>query len=130
MKNLVILIGHLGRDPETRSLDGGNEVTTLNLATTESYKDKSGEWQKSTEWHRVVCWGQRSTQAAKYQKADLLTIEGKLVTRKWKDKEGQERYTTEINANSLRLIYRKEENQPEPAGASEAPAVGGDDLPF
>jgi single-strand DNA-binding protein len=111
MVNKVILIGNVGRDPEVRYLDNETAVASFSLATSESYKDKNGEWQSKTEWHNIVAW--RNT--AKYVESKLkkgiqVFIEGKLTTRSWDDKEGNKRYTTEVVASSIRLLGKKEDN--------------------
>ncbi|MFZ2620611.1 MAG: single-stranded DNA-binding protein [Alphaproteobacteria bacterium] len=101
--NKVILVGNLGRDPEIRRTGDGKAVANLNLATTDKWKDKSGERQEKTEWHRVVVWGPSAEFAEKYmKKGDSAYIEGRLETRKWTDKEGQEKYTTEIVVDGMR----------------------------
>ena len=104
--NKVILIGNLGRDPETRYTQGGSAVTNLNLATSDSWRDRqTGEQQERTEWHRVVCFARLAEIAGEYlRKGSKVYIEGRLQTRKWQDKEGQERYTTEIVANELQML--------------------------
>jgi len=109
MINKVILIGNLGRDPEVRHLDSGAVVAKFSIATNESYKDKSGEWQQVTEWHDVVVWRNLAERAERtLKKGKLVYIEGKLTHRKWQDKEGKDRYNTEVVANTLRLLERKE----------------------
>ena len=103
--NKVILLGHLGRDPEMRYMPDGTANATLNLATSESYKDREGNRQERTEWHRVVLWGRIAEIAGEYlHKGGQAYVEGRLRTRKWTDKEGQERYTTEIAGDRLQLI--------------------------
>lgn len=103
--NKVILVGNLGKDPETRHLDGGSQVTTFSLATGESYKDKNGQRVEKTEWHNIVVWNKLSEIVEKYvKKGQTVYIEGKLATRKWQDKEGQDRYTTEIVATNLTML--------------------------
>ncbi len=104
--NKVILVGRLGRDPETRFTGGGTAVANFSLATDESYKDKSGEKQKRTEWHKVVVWGKLAEIVQKYVgKGTLLYVEGKLQTRSWDDKKGGEKkYTTEIVADVARIL--------------------------
>jgi single-strand DNA-binding protein len=96
--NKVILIGNLGRDPEIRTMQNGNKVANLNLATSESWKDKAtGERKEKTEWHRVVIFGQLADIAERYlKKGSKVYVSGSLQTRKWQDKDGQERYTTEV----------------------------------
>jgi len=93
--NKVILIGDLGRDPEVRYLPSGDAVATLHLATTEKWKDKSGEAQEQTEWHRISFFGRQAEICGEYlRKGSSIYVEGRLQTRKWTDKEGVERYTT------------------------------------
>jgi single-strand DNA-binding protein len=103
--NKVILLGNLGRDPETRYTTGGDAVTNLNIATSETWKDKSGEKQEKTEWHRVVLFGGRQKIAGEYlKKGRSVYIEGRLQTRKYTDKDGVEKYSTEIVADRMQLI--------------------------
>lgn len=104
--NKVILIGNVGHDPEVRYMPNGNAVTTISLATTESWKDKqSGERQERTEWHRVVFFSRLCEIAGEYlRKGSKVFIEGNLRTRKWQDKSGQDRYTTEIVANEMLML--------------------------
>ncbi len=104
--NKVILIGNLGKDPETRYLPSGDAVTNITLATTESWKDKkSGDKQEHTEWHRISFFGRQAEVAGEYlKKGSPVYIEGRIRTRKWQDKEGQDRYTTEIVADRMQLL--------------------------
>jgi single-strand DNA-binding protein len=103
--NKVILIGNLGADPETRYLPSGDAVTNIRMATTEAWKDKSGEKQEHTEWHRVAFFGRLAEIAGEYlKKGSPVYVEGRLQTRKWQDKDGQERYTTEIRADRMQLL--------------------------
>ncbi len=103
--NKVILIGHLGADPETRAMPSGMTVANIRMATTESFKDKSGEWQERTEWHNVALFGRMGEVAGEYlRKGSQVYIEGRLRTRKWQDKQGNDRYTTEIVANDMQMI--------------------------
>jgi single-strand DNA-binding protein len=103
--NKVILIGHLGADPETRAMPSGTTVANIRMATTESFKDKSGEWQERTEWHNVALFGRMGEVAGEYlRKGSQVYIEGRLRTRKWQDKQGNDRYTTEIVANDMQMI--------------------------
>ena len=104
--NKVILIGHLGADPETRAMPSGMTVANIRLATTESWKDKqSGEQKERTEWHNVALFGRLGEIAGEYlRKGSQVYIEGWLRTRKWQDKEGRDRYTTEIIANDMQMI--------------------------
>ncbi|MGH8297888.1 MAG: single-stranded DNA-binding protein [Steroidobacteraceae bacterium] len=104
--NKVILIGHLGADPETRAMPSGSSVANLRIATTESWRDKqSGEQQERTEWHRVALFGRLGEIAAEYlHKGSQVYIEGSLRTRKWQDKQGNERYSTEIVGNEMQML--------------------------
>ncbi|MFT4059170.1 MAG: single-stranded DNA-binding protein [Legionella sp.] len=107
--NKVILIGNVGVDPDVRYLPNGNAVTTLSIATSESWKDKNtGEKQDRTEWHRVVCFNRLGEIAGEYvRKGTKLYVEGSLRTRKWQDQQGQDRYTTEIVANDIQMLDSK-----------------------
>jgi single-strand DNA-binding protein len=104
--NKVILIGNLGRDPETRYMPNGEAVTNVTLATTESWKDRtSGERQEKTEWHRVTFYRRLAEIAGEYlKKGSQVYVEGRLETRKWTDKEGKDRYTTEIIATEMKML--------------------------
>jgi single-strand DNA-binding protein len=103
--NKVILIGNLGRDPETRYTTDGSPVTNLNIATSETWKDKSGEKQERTEWHRVVLFGRQAEVAGEYlKKGRSVYIEGRLQTRKYTDKDGVEKYATEIVGDRMQLL--------------------------
>jgi single-strand DNA-binding protein len=103
--NKVILLGNLGRDPETRYTTGGDAVTNLRIATTEQWKDKNGEKQERTEWHTVVLFGRQAEIAGEYlKKGRSVYIEGRLQTRKYTDKEGQEKYSTEVVGDRMQLL--------------------------
>src|SRR5512145_405961 len=104
--NKVILIGNLGADPETRYLPSGDAVTNIRIATSEKWKDKSGDQQEHTEWHRIAFFGKLAEIAGEYlKKGSPVYVEGRIRTRKWQDKEsGQDRYSTEIVANSMQLL--------------------------
>ena len=103
--NKVLLIGRLGRDPEVRFTAAGDAVCALNVATSERFKDKSGEQRETTEWHRVVLYRRQAEVARDYlKKGALVFLEGSLKTRKWTDKAGQERYTTEIEAREMKML--------------------------
>jgi single-strand DNA-binding protein len=121
--NKVILVGNLGKDPETRYMPSGSAVTNLRIATTEAWKDKqSGEQQERTEWHSVAMFGRLAEIAAEYlRKGSQVYIEGKLRTRKWQDKEGKDRYTTEIVADEMQMLGSKGGG----ASAGAAAAAGG-----
>ena len=118
--NKVILVGRLGRDPETRYTGGGQAVANFSVATDESYKDKNGERQKRTEWHKIVVWGKQAEIAQQYlKKGSLVFIEGRIQSREWQDKEGQKRTSFEIVANNFRMLGGRSE------GAAAASAGGG-----
>lgn len=107
--NKVILVGNVGGDPEVRYMPNGNAVTTLSIATSETWKDKqTGDKQERTEWHRVVCFNRLGEIAGEYvRKGSKLYIEGSLRTRKWQDPQGQDRYTTEIIATDIQMLDSK-----------------------
>jgi single-strand DNA-binding protein len=147
--NKVILIGNLGADPESRSMPSGMNVTNLRIATSESWKDKqTGEMQERTEWHSVAMFGRLAEISAQYlRKGSQVYIEGRLRTRKWQDKEGRDRYTTEIVADEMQMLGgrggagggmaggapERAPGRPEPAEASAGPSAGepfDDDIPF
>lgn len=153
--NKVMLIGNLGKDPEIRYMPSGDAIANLTLATTENWKDKAGEKQEKTEWHRVSMFGRLAEIAGEYlKKGSSVYIEGKLQTRKWQDKEGNDRYTTEIVANEMKMLGSRasggdtgmERTAPNmasgskaarPASAPASSATGGsgfddmeDDIPF
>jgi single-strand DNA-binding protein len=107
--NKVILVGNLGRDPETRYTTSGDAVTNIRVATTDTWKDKNGEKQEKTEWHTVVFFGRQAEIAGEYlKKGRQVYVEGRLQTRKWQDKEGQDRYTTEIIADRMQMLGSRE----------------------
>ena len=151
--NKVILIGNLGRDPETRYMPDGAAITNISVATTDTWKDKQGEKQEKTEWHRVAFFGKLAEIAGEYlKKGSQVYVEGRLQTRKWQDKDGNDKYTTEIVADRMQMLGsrqgmgggdREAPADREPAGAArgaaKAPAgkgAGGkfddfeDDIPF
>ena len=112
MINKVILLGNLGKDPEVRHLESGATVARFPLATNENYKDRNGEWQTKTEWHNVVAWRVLAERAERsLSKGMLVYIEGKLTTRKYTDKDGVEKYTTDVVANMIRIVDRKDQNE-------------------
>jgi single-strand DNA-binding protein len=121
--NKVILVGNVGVDPDVRYLPNGNAVTTLSLATSETWKDKqTGDKQERTEWHRVVCFNRLGEIAGEYvRKGSKLYVEGSLRTRKWQDQQGQDRYTTEIIANDIQMLDTKGGNNSAPFDDSMAP---------
>lgn len=100
--NHVTVVGNLGQDPELRYTEGGNPVCNLSVATNEAWTDKAGEKQERTEWHRVVVWGEQAKACGEYlQKGRAVCVDGRLQTRKWQDKDGADRYSTEIVANRV-----------------------------
>jgi single-strand DNA-binding protein len=125
--NKVILVGNLGKDPETRYMPSGSAVTNLRIATTEAWKDKqSGEQQERTEWHSVAMFGRLAEIAAEYlRKGSQVYVEGKLRTRKWQDKEGKDRYTTEIVADEMQMLGSKGGGAAAGAAAAGGAAAGG-----
>lgn len=103
--NKVILVGHLGADPDVQTIPSGNTVAKLSIATSEQWVDKEGQRQERTEWHRVVVWGRQAENCGKYlSKGRQCYVEGRLQTRSWEDKDGQKRYTTEIVANTVQFL--------------------------
>jgi len=128
--NKVILIGNLGADPETRYLPSGDAVANIRIATTDVWKDKSGEKQEHTEWHRVAFFGKLAEIAGEYlKKGSPVYIEGRIRTRKWQDKEGQDRYSTEIVADRMQLLGSRgggsesAAREPKPAAAEPGGAA-------
>lgn len=106
--NKVMLIGKLGKDPEVRYTAGGTAVASFSLATTEKFKGKTGEWEEKTEWHNITLWGRQAEIAGEYlAKGRSVYIEGRLQTRKWQDKEGKDRYTTEIVGEKMQMLGGK-----------------------
>ena len=133
MLNKVMLIGRLGADPEIKYSQGGSPIANLRVATDESYTDRNGQRQEKTEWHTVIAFQRTAEICQQYlHKGSLVYIEGKLQTRKWQDKQGQERYTTEIQCQRLQMLERRQEGahtqQPAPQQAHEDP--GWDECPF
>jgi single-strand DNA-binding protein len=129
--NKVILVGRLGRDPETRYTGGGQAVANFSVATDESYKDRNGERQKRTEWHKIVVWGKQAEIAQQYlKKGSLVFIEGRIQSREWQDKEGQKRTSFEIVANNFRMLGGKGDGMAAGAGAGSGggAARSGDDF--
>ena len=124
--NKVTLIGNLGNDPEVRSTTGGNRVATFSLATSRSWNDAAGSKQEKTEWHRCVVWNTKSSQLAdiveRYvHKGDKLYVEGRIEYRQWQDKDGQTRYSTEINVRELIMIGGGKGGGGDFAGGESAP---------
>lgn len=122
--NKVILIGHLGQDPEVRYMPNGDAVANLRLATSSSWKDKqTGEKQERTEWHTVVCFKRLAEIAGEYlKKGAQVYIEGELQTRKWQDKEGKDRYTTEVRASSLQMLGKRDADSSKRPAPTRGPA--------
>ena len=148
--NKVILVGRLGKDPETRYMTNGEAVTNVTLATSENWKDKSGEKQEKTEWHNLTFYRRLAEVAGEYlKKGSMIYVEGKIQTRKWQDKEGKDRYTTDIIVNEMQMLSSKSggsgsfevvdkptASAATPAASKPAPAKAGgfdnfdDDIPF
>ena len=150
--NKVILVGRLGKDPEIRSTSGGKSVANFSLATDESYKNNDGEKVKKTEWHNIVVWGPSVDNfISQYiHKGDLIYVEGELQTRSWEDKQGEKRYTTEVNVSDIKLLSSSDPNtdreaRPAAQGRSQSrpaahtrsattrqapPEVSDEDMPF
>jgi single-strand DNA-binding protein len=128
--NKVILVGNLGKDPEMRRLDGGVARVSFSLATTEYYKDKDGNRIEQTEWHNIVMWRTIAESAERIlKKGYTIYLEGKIQTRKWQDKEGQQRTTTDIVAETFQLIRKSDGTPNPPTGVGNQPTPA-DDLPF
>lgn len=140
--NKVILVGNLGKDPEVRYLEGGVAVANFSIATSETYKDKNGNKVESTEWHNIVMWRGLAEVAEKYlRKGMQVYIEGKLRTRSWDDKDGNKRYTTEVLADNMVMLGKKDNNSgnqqsesptlpPAATDGSTSANDSTDDLPF
>ncbi|HEU0265355.1 MAG TPA: single-stranded DNA-binding protein [Geobacterales bacterium] len=146
--NKVMLIGNLGRDPEVRYTASGTAVASFSIATSERFKSKSGDWEERTEWHNITLWGRLAEIAGEYlAKGRTVYIEGRLQTRKWQDKEGKDRYTTEIVGEKMQMLGGKGEGgggAGRPSGGKpqasapadgfsadfEEPPFNPDDIPF
>ena len=142
--NKVILVGRLGQDPATRYMPNGEAVTNATLATSERWKDKNGEQQEKTEWHNLTFYRRLAEIAGEFlKKGSMIYVEGKLATRKWQDKEGKDRYTTDIIVNEMQMLSSKPEgstDRPAPANSTQPattskPGTGQgfddfDDVPF
>ena len=140
--NRVTLIGNLGRDPELRYTATGQAVANFTLATNESFKNRSGEWEKRTEWHRIVVWARLAEFCGEHlAKGKQVYVEGRIQTRDWEDREGQKRTTTEINAQRVQLLgprpdggFQADGGDPGPTDSSapenDPGASSGDDIPF
>ena len=119
--NKVILIGNVGRDPEVKYGADNNAIANLSLATSEQWKDKSGAKQERTEWHRISFFGKLAEIVGEYvRKGSQIYVEGRLQTRKWQDKDGQDRYTTEIVADRMQMLGGRASNGNDPTPAAEA----------
>ncbi len=129
--NKVVLVGHLGGDPETRYTPSGAAVANFNLATNETWRDSNGELQDKTEWHRCVMFGKSAEMAGDLlKKGQLVYLEGKLQTRNWEDKDGIKRYTTEVVGDMFTMLGRKMDNTGGGQAVPVAAADDEDDLPF
>ena len=133
--NKAMIIGRLGQDPEVRYTQSNIAVATMSVATSERYKDKNGEQQENTEWHRVIAWGRLAEICRDYlKKGSLVYFEGTLQTREWEDKEGQKRYTTEIKALTMQMLDSKgssDSRQSTPVNKPEpSKEIDNADLPF
>src|SRR6202049_821768 len=125
--NKVILVGRLGKDPETRYTSGGQAVCHFSMATDETYKDRSGERQKRTEWHRITVWGKQAEIAQQYlKKGAQIYLEGSIRTSEWTDKEGQKKTSYEINASTFRMLGSRSDSMG--GGAGRRPPAGSADF--
>jgi single-strand DNA-binding protein len=132
MINRATLIGNLGRDPETRYTQSGTAVGNFSIACSEKWKDKnSGEWKERTEWINIVAWGKLAEICGEYlSKGSQVYIEGRIQTRKWQDKEGTDRYTTEIVASEMKMLGGKKAERRENEDYAGPPPADDDDIPF
>jgi single-strand DNA-binding protein len=143
MINKVVLIGHLGKDPEVRTLESGATYAKFSVATSEAYKDKTGEWQNVTEWHNIILWRELAERSERQlRKGSLVYIEGKLTSRSYQDQEGNTKYITEVRGNTFRSLDKKESSNTSNTGqatsmaSNPAPKTAitnddaADDLPF
>jgi single-strand DNA-binding protein len=133
--NKVILVGHLGADPEVKHLDKGSIVSRLRLATNRSYKDKDGNFKDETDWHSIVFWNQLAESTEKYlHKGSLVYVEGRLRTRSWQDKEGATKYATEVVGDTYIALDKKSDSPDREVSTAPAANVTddqpADDLPF
>jgi len=146
--NKVILVGRLGRDPETRYTSSGQAVANFSIATDETYKDRAGERQKRTEWHKIVVWGKQAEIAQKYlKKGSLIYLEGRIQSREWMDKEQNKRTSFEIVCNTFRMLGGRGDGGGAPSGGTSGdemeahapapsddggagPEIGDEDIPF
>ena len=140
MINNVTLLGRLGADPEIRHTANNNAVANLSLATSENYKDKNGEWQKKTEWHRVIVWGKIAEACGNIlKKGSMIFVNGKMQTRSWEDQSGKKNYTTEVIAKEIKFLDPKKDqnsnnnqqnNNYAPTPNEEPSFASDDDIPF
>lgn len=133
LKNRVQLIGNLGADPEVKTIDSGARVARLRIATNEAYKTASGDWKDETMWHSVIAWEKLAERVEQQlHKGSLVLVEGKLINRTFTDASGVKKYYTEVRANNIMLLDRKQAEQSEPLVNEPAPAMaeGDDGLPF
>lgn len=142
MLNKVLLIGNLGKDPEFRTTESGTNRASFTLATNEVYKDKSGNWQKSTEWHDVVMWRGLAERAKSLKKGMLVYVEGKLTHRKWQDRDGKDHYATDVTVDNLKILEKREGHHPSSGAQTNdnkdgtnpssdfSANIDNDDLPF
>lgn len=137
--NKVMLIGNLGKDPEVRFTASGQAVASFSLATSEKFKGKTGEWEERTEWHNITLWGKLAEIAGEYlSKGKTIYVEGRLQTRKWQDKSGNDRYTTDIVGDKMQMLSPKGERSGGDTSAApkassstyEEPPFQDDDIPF
>lgn len=130
--NKAIIIGNLGADPDIRYTQSNTAVANLSVATSERYKDKSGEWKERTEWHRVVAWDRKAEIAQEYMhKGSKVYVEGPIQTRSWEDKDGQKRYSTEIKAMVIRMLDSRANSSnaaAEPSGSKYSEQVPANDI--
>lgn len=142
MVNKAILVGRLGRDPETRYTGSGTAVANFSIATSEKFKDRNGEKQERTEWHKITAWGKLAEICQQYlKKGSLVFIEGSIGTREWQDKEGIKRYTTEITAREMKILGSRDGSSAPAHTDEEAPTrftpstpagteIADEDIPF
>ena len=128
--NKCMIIGNLGRDPEMRYTPSGQAVTQFTVATNRNYRDQQGEWQSETEWFRVVVWGQQAERTAeRLRKGNKVYVEGRIQTRQWADQSGAKRYTTELIANQVSSLERRDRDEdapfPDDRSGGGAPSGGG-----
>ena len=131
--NKVLLIGNTGKDPEVRYTTSGTAVASFSLATSERFKNKNGEWEERTEWHNIILWGRLAEIAGEYlAKGKTVYIEGRIQTRKWQDRDGKDRFTTEIVGEKMQMLSRKDGSNHEETGQThEGPGFSeGDEIPF